>query len=44
VNITPEAVTIDRPGELLLASAPEHTTVDEDTVVLPADGAAWWRS
>jgi alpha-glucosidase len=42
VNITADPVTIARPGKLLLASAPQHTTVEETTVVLPADGAVWW--
>jgi alpha-glucosidase len=42
VNVTGEPVCIDRPGSLALAST---TGVGAgDTVLLPADAAAWWTT
>ncbi len=41
VNLTGTAVTVDRPGDLLLASVEEVRT-DQVTAILPADSAAWW--
>ena len=45
VNLTGRAVTVDRPGDLLLASVDGVRTdcgTDPATAILPADSAAWW--
>ncbi|GGQ50289.1 glycoside hydrolase family 13 protein [Couchioplanes azureus] len=40
VNLGPEPVRIDRPGEMLIASGP--VDADPDSVLLPGDTTVWW--
>ncbi|MFB6813473.1 alpha-amylase family glycosyl hydrolase [Streptomyces sp. NPDC056347] len=42
VNFGPHDITMERPGELLLASAPLR--LGDNLFVLPADTAAWWHA
>jgi len=41
VNLTSQAVSVARPGDLLLASV-DGVRTDSTTAILPADSAAWW--